>query len=93
MVHPNKTLMETIHQSATIIGTLLAIIASVGVYAASKANQADLDLLVVRHTEDIKKIQIMFYKSKLTEIQLKPDKSAYDLDLLKHYSNELTSVK
>ena len=73
----------------------IAVITAVGGYAATLASDDDLQELKRLHQSDIQTVQIQMmqksvtdYADKVEELQIKPNRSTYENDLLELYKNK-----
>ena len=73
------------HNIITIVGGLLVILVTVSAYAATKANQADLDALQESHTKDIIEVKrdinqqaVEAYTDQIHILESNPNASAHD---------------
>jgi hypothetical protein len=77
----------------------VAIIAAVSGYASTLASDDDVSALKELHQTDMKTIQKQMiqknfsdYSDKIQEIQLKPNKSQYEKNLLEYYDDKRKGV-
>ena len=76
-----QTFLSVVMASGVLLGAFAAWFSGI-------AWSSDVEALTAKHDRDIKSIKVIIYDNKITEITLKPNKTQYDSDLLKHYQNK-----